>query len=121
MYTKFKFWKYLADENGLEALSKLTSVDLRAVKATVTAYSKALKGDLKQDFANLVAQISTEHSTTINLTEGDKVYQNGIGYTIIEDNTLNAVDDNGNKVTLKEDNLEKEITPCNPINWKIKL
>lgn len=121
MYTKFKFWKYLADENGLEALSKLTSVDLRAVKATVTAYSKALKGDLKQDFANLVAQISTEHSTTINLTEGDKVYQNGIGYTIIEDNTLNTVDDNGNKVTLKEDNLEKEITPCNPINWKIKL
>lgn len=121
MYTKFKFWKYLADENGLEALSKLTSVDLRAVKATVTAYSKALKGDLKQDFANLVAQISTEHSTTINLTEGDKVYQNGISYTIIEDNTLNAVDDNDNKVTLKEDNLEKEITPCNPINWKIKL
>lgn len=121
MYTKFKFWKYLADENGLEALSKLTSVDLRAVKATVTAYSKALKGDLKQDFANLVAQISTEHSTTINLTEGDRVYQNGIGYTIIKDNTLNAVDDNGNKVTLKEDNLEKEITPCNPINWKIKL
>lgn len=121
MYTKFKFWKYLADENGLEALSKLTSVDLRAVKATVTAYSKALKGDLKQDFVNLVAQISTEHSTTINLTEGDRVYQNGIGYTIIEDNTLNAVDDNDNKVTLKEDNLEKEITPCNPINWKIKL
>lgn len=121
MYTKFKFWKYLADENGLEALSKLTSVDLRAVKATVTAYSKALKGDLKQDFTNLVAQISTEHSTTINLTEGDRVYQNGIGYTIIEDNTLNAVDDNDNKVTLKEDNLEKEITPCNPINWKIKL
>lgn len=121
MYTKFKFWKYLADENGLEALSKLTSVDLRAVKATVTAYSKALKGDLKQDFVNLVAQISTEHSTTINLTKGDKVYQNGIGYTIIEDNTLNAVDDNDNKVTLKEDNLEKEITPCNPINWKIKL
>lgn len=121
MYTKFKFWKYLADENGLEALSKLTSVDLRAVKATVTAYSKALKGDLKQDFANLVAQISTEHSTTINLTEGDRVYQNGIGYTIIEDSTLNAVDNNGNKVTLKEDNLEKEITPCNPINWKIKL
>ena len=32
-----------------------------------------------------------------------------------------AVDNNGNKVTLKEDNLEKEITPCNPINWKIKL
>ena len=121
MYTKFKFWKYLADENGLEALSKLTSVDLRAVKATVTAYSKALKGDLKQDFTNLVAQISTEHSTTINLTKGDRVYQNGIGYTIIEDNTLNAVDGNDNKVTLKEDNLEKEITPCNPINWKIKL
>ena len=121
MYTKFKFWKYLTDENGLEVLSKLTSVDLRAVKATVTAYSKALKGDLKQDFVNLVAQISTEHSTTINLTKGDRVYQNGIGYTIIEDNTLNAVDDNGNKVTLKEDNLEKEITPCNPINWKIKL
>lgn len=121
MYIKFKFWKYLADENGLEALSKLTSVDLRAVKATVTAYSKALKGDLKQDFTNLVAQISTEHRTTINLTKGDRVYQNGIGYTIIEDNTLNAVDSNDNKVTLKEDNLEKEITPCNPINWKIKL
>lgn len=117
-----KFWKYLADtQNGFEQFSKLKRSDISLASGSIKKMSSQLTGELKTKFDTLVSQLKMGSKMVVNLEKDDIVYQNNTRYTIIEDNSLRAVDDNGNEVTLKQDDIEKEITPCNPINWKIKL
>lgn len=117
-----KFWKYLADtQNGFEQFSKLKRSDISLANGSIKKMSSQLTGELKTKFETLISQLKIGSKIVVNLEKGDIVYQNNTRYTIIEDNSLKAVDDNGNEVTLNQDDLEKEITLCNPINWKIKL
>lgn len=119
------FFKYLISGNYDAFVNNVKSVHISILKkASFPNVRKALNNidpALVAQFDTLISQVSTKSKTIINLMKGDEVLQNGIHYTITEDNTLNAVDDDGNKVTLKEDDLRKKITPCNPIDWKIKL
>ena len=117
-----KFWKYLADtQNGFEQFSKLKRSDISLANGSIKKMSSQLTGELKTKFETLISQLKIGSKIVVNLEKGDIVYQNNTRYTIIEDNSLKAVDDNNNEVTLNQDDLEKEITPCNLINWKIKL
>lgn len=117
-----KFWKYLADtQNGFEQFSKLKRSDISLASGSIKKMSNQLTGELKTKFETLISQLKMGSKIVVNLEKDDIVYQNNTRYTIIEDNSLKAIDDNGNEVTLNQDDLEKEITPCNPINWKIKL
>lgn len=117
-----KFWKYLADtQNGFEQFSKLKRSDISLANGSIKKMSSQLTGELKTKFEALISQLKIGSKIVVNLEKGDIVYQNNTRYTIIEDNSLKAVDDNNNEVTLNQDDLEKEITPCNLINWKIKL
>ena len=117
-----KFWKYLADtQNGFEQFSKLKRSDISLANGSIKKMSSQLTGELKTKFETLISQLKIGSKIVVNLEKGDIVYQNNTRYTIIEDNSLKAVDDNNNEITLNQDDLEKEITPCNLINWKIKL
>ena len=118
----FKFWQYLADtQNGFEQFSKLKRYDMSLASSSIKQMSSQLTGKLKTKFETLISQLKVGSKIVVNLKKGNIVYQNKTRYTIIEDNSLKAVDDNGNEVILNQDDLEKEITPCNLINWKIKL
>ena len=125
MSLKNPFFKYLINGDYNAFTTKVTRQHLSILKRAsfpmILATLKKKDTSLATKFSTLISQVENGSKIVVNLEKGNIVYQNNTRYTIIEDNSLKAVDNNNNEVTLNQDDLEKEITPCNLINWKIKL